>query len=274
MLSKSASERILATSRSNETFQQRTNRSVQNYYIRQAFACFANSGPGQYTKAVTMPYHQRHADTGSRTSSPARGERDPSSRPNHTWGSERSQEGMSFFKKSPYGTGSDPSSSGHGLGEGEREYSLDHQQRQYHSRDGQGGLQVHTEWPTPTYNDAAAAENDGFYFYQQQDTVPKYGNTGGGGGGVGGGGGSSGSRPTSAHNGSMRSPASMSSDPQGMSPVSHTSSRAHPQSPRQHGGSGGGGRGGPSSQRQRQPLSPHEQRLRHLLKLISSDMKL
>ena len=62
LLAKAAHERILSTSRENETFETRLSRSISNYYIRQAFSCFQNDGPGQYTKAVTVPYHQRHAE--------------------------------------------------------------------------------------------------------------------------------------------------------------------------------------------------------------------
>ena len=172
---------------------------------------------------------------------------------------------MSFYRPNnsySSGPGSAPSSAyGLGPGEGERDFSLDSsnpQQRQYHSRDSQGGLHVHTEWPTQTYNDAAGPEGDGYYFYQNpQDTAPKYGNSGTG---------TSSSRPSSARSRTSRSSSAPSPDPNGLSPVSHTSGR--PLSPRSQGG------GGHSGQRQQQPLSPHEQRLRHLLKLISADMKL
>ena len=30
--------------------------------LHQAFSCFQNDGPGQYTKSVTVPYHQRYAE--------------------------------------------------------------------------------------------------------------------------------------------------------------------------------------------------------------------
>lgn len=68
LLAKTSNDRILATTRASETFDERMDRSVNNYYIRQAFSCFKNDGPGQYTKTVTVPYHQRFAPSNVRTS--------------------------------------------------------------------------------------------------------------------------------------------------------------------------------------------------------------
>jgi hypothetical protein len=90
-MSRASSEKILRANRGNETFQQRVSRSVHNYYIRQAFSCFANDGPGQYTKQVTLPYHQRHGKPGLPRHAPAQGQ-SPSAgggAADHTFGTER-----------------------------------------------------------------------------------------------------------------------------------------------------------------------------------------
>ena len=94
-MSRASSERILRSNRGNETFQQRVSRSVHNYYIRQAFSCFTNDGPGQYTKQVTLPYHQRHeaSDRPRQVQAQAQGAVgggvDVSFPPTHTFGTER-----------------------------------------------------------------------------------------------------------------------------------------------------------------------------------------